>query len=146
MKIVIQRVSEAKVEVAGELVGAIGRGVLVFIGITHTDTIAEAQWLANKLVHLRIFEDENGKMNKSLIEQKGGALIVSQFTLYGDCSAGRRPSFIQAAEPSAAQALYKKFGEEIRKTGIDVHTGIFGADMKVSLLNDGPVTLILERN
>lgn len=146
MKIVIQRVSHAKVEVEGKTAGAIGPGVLVFIGITHGDTDTQAAWLANKLINLRIFEDAQGKFNQSLLESKGEALVISQFTLYGDCSGGRRPAFIQAAQPELAKQLYEKFIEEVRKGGITVQTGIFGAAMKVSLLNDGPVTLIVERS
>lgn len=145
MKIVVQRVSLASVEVEGKIVGAISEGVLVFVGITHSDTAAQATWLANKLVGLRIFEDAHGKLNQSLLERKGSALIVSQFTLYADCSEGRRPSFTQAAPPDISKPLYEQFVEEVRKTGIPVETGVFGAEMKVSLVNDGPVTLILER-
>ncbi len=146
MKILIQRVSFAKVEVDHKIVGEIGSGVLVFVGITHTDTAMESAWLANKLIHLRIFEDAQGKINQSLIDEKGAALIISQFTLYADCSDGRRPSFIKAAPPEIAKPLYEKFIEDVKKSGIPVETGIFGAEMKVSLLNNGPVTLILEKS
>ncbi len=145
MKILIQRVSQASVAVDDKVVGSIGDGVLVFVGVTHGDTAAEAAWLATKLIHLRIFGDAEGKINQSLIDRKGSALIISQFTLYADCKDGRRPSFTQAAPPEMAKHLYELFIEEVRKGGIKVETGIFGADMKVSLLNDGPVTLILER-
>ena len=145
MKLLIQRVAHAKVEVDNKTVGAIGMGALVFIGITHTDTMAQASWLAAKLVNLRFFEDSSGKINQSLIDKKGSALIISQFTLYADCTEGRRPSFIKAAPPSIAEPLYVQFIDEVRKNGIVVETGIFGAEMKVSLLNDGPVTLILEK-
>ena len=145
MKILIQRVSHAHVEVEGSIVGAIGPGALVFIGVTHGDTITQAAWLANKLIHLRMFEDAHGKINQSLLEHKGKVLFVSQFTLYADCSEGRRPSFTKAAQPQLAKQLYEQFVEEVRKGGILVETGVFGAEMKVSLLNDGPVTLILER-
>ena len=145
MKILIQRVSHASVEVDKKIVGKIGPGVLVFIGITHTDTMEQVKWLANKLVNLRMFEDDQGKINQSLIEKKGSVLIISQFTLYADCSDGRRPSFTKAAPPEIAQPLYKEFALEVGKFGIPVETGIFGADMKVSLLNDGPVTLMIER-
>lgn len=145
MKIVIQRVSSAEVRVEGESVGAIGQGVVVLIGITHADTLSQAVWLANKLINLRIFQDAHGKINKSLLECNGQALIISQFTLYADCSGGRRPSFTQAAQPELAKQLYEKFMEEVQKGGIEVQSGIFGADMQVSLVNDGPVTLILER-
>lgn len=145
MKILIQRVAHAQVEVEGKIVGAIGPGVLVFLGVTHSDTEAQVSWLANKLIHLRIFQDEEGKINRSLLDQKGSALLVSQFTLYGDCKDGRRPSFTQAAEPGLAKQLYERFIDEVRKGEILVQTGIFGAEMKVSLLNDGPVTLLIER-
>ncbi|PJD97247.1 MAG: D-tyrosyl-tRNA(Tyr) deacylase [Parachlamydia sp.] len=146
MKLVVQRVSQAKVEVEGKTVGAIGPGVVVLIGITHDDTTNQAIWLANKLINLRIFEDAEGKINQSLLEINGQALIISQFTLYADCSGGRRPSFTQAARPELAKQLYEKFIEEVQKGGVKVQTGIFGAEMQVSLLNDGPVTLILERS
>ncbi len=142
---VVQRVARASVEVDGKIVGEIGDGVLVLIGITHNDTKEQAAWLANKLVNLRMFEDEQGKINQSLLDKKGCALIVSQFTLYGDCSEGRRPSFTQAAPPAIAKPLYEYFNAEVQRNGVPVQTGVFGAEMKVSLLNDGPVTLILER-
>lgn len=145
MKVLIQRVSHAKVEVDSKPVGMIGKGILVFVGITHDDTIAQAIWLANKLINLRIFEDPQGKLNQSLIDQKGSALIISQFTLYADCNDGRRPSFIQAAPPTVAKPLYEQFVREVQKGGILVETGIFGAPMQVSLLNDGPLTFLLER-
>lgn len=145
MKLLIQRVLNANVAVEGKSVGAIGPGFLVFVGITHTDTLAQMNWLAQKLVHLRLFEDEQGKMNLSLLDRKGSALIISQFTLYADCSEGRRPSFTKAAPPEIAKPLYEQFVEEVKKNGILVETGIFGAEMKVSLINDGPVTVILER-
>jgi D-aminoacyl-tRNA deacylase len=145
MKILIQRVTQASVEVDSKIVGSISTGVLVFVGITHSDTASEVAWLANKLIHLRVFEDAAGKMNQSLLDQKGSALIISQFTLYADCNEGRRPSFIQAAPPEVANPLYKKFVDEVRKSGITTATGIFGAEMKVSLVNDGPVTLMLEK-
>lgn len=145
MRIALQRVSLASVEVEGKVVGTIGEGVLVFVGITHNDTAAQAAWLANKLVGLRIFEDAQGKLNQSLLERKGSALIVSQFTLYADCSEGRRPSFTQAAPPDISKPLYEQFVEEVRKAGTPVETGVFGAHMKVSLINDGPVTLIIDR-
>jgi D-aminoacyl-tRNA deacylase len=145
MKLLIQRVSEASVKVNEEIVGKIGPGILVLIGITHSDTPAQGTWLANKLINLRIFEDTQGKLNLSLLDQKGSALIISQFTLYADCSEGRKPSFTQAAPPEIAKPLYEAFVDEVRKGGIPVETGIFGAEMKVSLINDGPVTLLLER-
>jgi D-tyrosyl-tRNA(Tyr) deacylase len=146
MKIIIQRVMQASVEVNEKVVGSIGPGILVFIGMTHSDTKDQAAWLAHKLINLRIFEDSQGKINQSLIERKGSALVISQFTLYADCNAGRRPSFTQAASPEIAKALYEYFVDEIRKNHVPVATGIFGAEMKVALVNDGPVTLILERS
>lgn len=145
MKILIQRAAEANVKVDNQIIGSINKGVVVFIGITHSDTAAEACWLANKLIHLRIFEDEGGKMNRSLIDQQGSALIISQFTLYADCNSGKRPSFTQAALPGMAIQLYECFIEEVRKAGIHTETGLFGAEMKISLTNDGPVTILLER-
>jgi D-tyrosyl-tRNA(Tyr) deacylase len=145
MKILIQRVTQASVVVDNKVVGTIGAGVVVFVGVTHSDTMAQVTWLANKLIHLRLFEDPSGKMNQSLLDKQGSALIISQFTLYADCSDGRRPSFIGAASPDMAKGLYEQFIVEVRKNGIPVETGVFGADMKVSLVNDGPVTLILER-
>lgn len=145
MKLLIQRVEKASVKVDSRIVSAINHGVVVFIGVTHTDTNENSAWLANKLVHLRIFEDDEGKFNRSLLDIKGSALIISQFTLYGDCEAGRRPSFTQAAAPDFANQLYEHFIEEVRKKGVTVETGIFAAKMKVSLINDGPVTLMIER-
>jgi D-tyrosyl-tRNA(Tyr) deacylase len=144
MKILIQRVAQASVEVEKKMVGAIGAGVVVLIGITHSDTKEQVVWLADKLVNLRIFEDADRKMNRSLLDCQGAALIISQFTLYADCRAGRRPSFTQAASPEKAIPLYEQFVEEVRKRDIQVATGIFGAEMQVSLVNDGPVTLVLE--
>jgi D-tyrosyl-tRNA(Tyr) deacylase len=145
MKIILQRIAEASVEADGKKVGSIGQGILVFVGITHSDTTSHASWLANKLVNLRIFEDSQGKLNRSLIDKQGAALIISQFTLYADCNEGRRPSFTQAAQPEVAEPLYEMFVEEVRRTGISVVTGIFGAYMKVNLINDGPITIMLER-
>ncbi|MBA3603473.1 MAG: D-tyrosyl-tRNA(Tyr) deacylase [Parachlamydiaceae bacterium] len=144
MKILIQRVTHAKVEVEGTTVGTIGPGALVFIGITHDDTTKQASWLANKLINLRIFKDSHGKINQSILDHNGEILVISQFTLYAECSEGRRPSFTKAAQPELAKCLYEQFVEEVRKGGIVVETGVFGAEMKISLTNDGPVTLILE--
>jgi D-tyrosyl-tRNA(Tyr) deacylase len=144
MKILIQRVSKAHVEVEDKIVGTITNGVLVFIGVTHNDSDKQAKWLANKLINLRMFVDENGKINKSLLNCHGEILVISQFTLYADCSTGRRPSFTEAAHPGLADSLYKIFVEELRKFGLKVETGIFGAKMSVSLVNDGPVTLLIE--
>ena len=145
MKIVVQRVKNAKVEVDEKTVGSINQGFLVLLGVTHTDTKAEADYLVKKLCNLRVFEDENGKMNLGLKDVGGELLIVSQFTLYADCSQGNRPSFINAAKPDVANELYEYFCEKCKEQNIKVEKGIFGADMKVSLLNDGPVTIILEK-
>ena len=145
MKFVIQRVKNAQVDVNNKTIGKIDNGFLVLIGITHTDTKEIADYLVKKLINLRIFEDENGKMNLSLKDINGSLLLVSQFTLYADCSGGNRPSFIDAAKPEIANELYEYIISECKKKIDKVQTGIFGADMKVSLLNDGPVTIILEK-
>lgn len=146
MKLVVQRVKNAKVDVEGKTVGEIGEGLLVLCGITHTDTEAEADYLARKLTNLRIFHDENGKMNLSVKDINGKLLIISQFTLYADTvSSGNRPSFTNAAKPDMANNLYEYFLEKCMEQKVPVEHGIFGADMKVSLLNDGPVTIILEK-
>ena len=145
MKALVQRVKKASVSVDGEVIGEIGNGLLVFIGVTHGDTEEDAAYLAKKIAHLRIFRDENDKMNLSLLDIGGGALVVSQFTLYGDCRKGRRPGFSDAAEPELADRLYEKFVELLRLQGVrQVETGRFAADMLVKLENDGPVTLMLE--
>lgn len=144
MKAVIQRVSEAGVRVDGRTVGAVERGVLVLLGVEKGDSTKEADWLAEKIANLRIFEDAAGKMNLSLLDIKGELLAVSQFTLAGNCSKGRRPSFDTAAPPEEANQLYEYFVGKTWELGIPVQTGIFQADMKVSLVNDGPVTFILE--
>lgn len=144
MKAVIQRVKKSQVTVNGELVGAIDHGLLVFLGVAKGDDNKNADYLAKKIADLRIFEDENGKMNLSLIETSGEMLIISQFTLLGNCRKGRRPSFIEAAEPETANQLYSYFVEKIRQKGIKTATGRFRAMMEVSLINDGPVTLIIE--
>lgn len=145
MKIVVQRVKNAQVEVEGKIVGKIGKGFLVLLGVTHEDTKEQADYLVKKLCKLRVFTDENDKMNLGLKEVNGELLIVSQFTLYADCSQGNRPSFTEAAKPDQANELYEYFCSECEKNEIHVEKGIFGADMKVSLLNDGPVTIILEK-
>lgn len=145
MKLVVQRVKNAKVEVEEKTVGSIEKGFLVLLGVTHTDTKETADYLVKKLCNLRVFEDENGKMNLSIRDVKGKLLIVSQFTLYADCTGGNRPSFVNAAKPDMANELYEYFCEKCKENGIEVQKGIFGADMKVSLLNDGPVTIILEK-
>ena len=145
MKFVIQRVKNAQVNVDNKTIGKIDNGFLVLIGITHTDTKEIADYLVKKLINLRVFEDENGKMNLSLNDIKGSLLLVSQFTLYADCSGGNRPSFTEAAKSDFANELYEYIISECKKKVDKVETGIFGADMKVSLLNDGPVTIILEK-
>ena len=145
MKFVVQRVKNAKVEVENKVVGKIDNGFLVLIGITHTDTKEIADYLIKKLVNLRVFEDDNGKLNLSLNDIKGSLLLVSQFTLYADCSGGNRPSFTMAAKPDFANELYEYIISECKKKIDKVETGIFGADMKVSLVNDGPVTIILKK-
>lgn len=144
MRAVIQRVTSGSVSVDKKLVSRINAGLLVFLGISIDDEHKEAKFLADKIVNLRIFEDEKGKMNRSLIETGGEMLVVSQFTLYGDCRKGRRPSFINAAPPEKAEAIYEYFTEQVREKGITARTGIFRAMMEVSLVNDGPVTLIIE--
>lgn len=143
MKAVIQRVSEAKVVVEGRNVGEIGRGIMVLLGVEKGDAEKDADWLAEKIARLRIFEDEAGKMNLSVQDIGGGLLIVSQFTLAGNCAKGRRPSFDTAAPPHEANRLYEYFVEKTKSLGIPSQTGIFQADMKVHLVNDGPVTFIL---
>lgn len=144
MKTVIQRVSEARVVVDGATVGAIGRGLLVLLGVERGDAEQDADWLVKKIVELRVFEDEAGKMNLSLQETGGAILAVSQFTLAGNCNKGRRPSFDTAAPPDEGKRLYDYFVTRMRETGVPVATGIFQADMQVGLINDGPVTFILE--
>ena len=144
MKFVIQRVKNASVEVDNKIVGSINKGFLVLIGITHTDTKEIADVLIKKLIKLRIFEDENKKMNLALNDVNGELLLVSQFTLYANCTGGNRPAFIDAAKPDYANELYEYIIDECKKQEINVQTGIFGADMKVNLLNDGPVTIILD--
>ncbi len=145
MKAVIQRVSHAGVSVDGEVKGAVGRGMLILLGIHGDDTERDAEKLAAKVSSLRIFTDENDKMNLSLADVGGGVLVISNFTLYGDCSHGRRPSFVKAARPEKAEPLYEYFCERMKHEGVaEVRKGIFGADMKVELLNDGPVTLVVD--
>ena len=144
MRTVLQRVSRAAVVIDGETVGAIERGLIVLLGVAPADTPAEAQWLAEKIAGLRVFNDEAGKMNLSVADVGGAVLVVSQFTLYGDCRKGRRPSFIGAATPDLAVPLYEAFVNTLRSLGLPVATGRFGAMMQVELVNDGPVTLILD--
>ena len=145
MRIVLQRSKAASVTVDGEVVGEITHGYTLLVGITHEDTKQQADWLAAKIAGLRLFEDEEGKMNRSLDEVAGQILSVSQFTLYGDSRKGRRPSFIEAARPEVAEPLWLYFNDQLRSHGFEVQTGVFGAMMNVSLINDGPVTLILEK-
>ena len=144
MRALVQRVKEARVEVDGEVTGAIGRGLLVFLGVGGGDTPADADYLLDKLLYLRIFPDEAGKMNRDVAEAGGAMLIVSQFTLYGDCRRGRRPGFDRAAPLEQARALYNYFVERARKTRVPLATGVFQASMSVALVNDGPVTLMID--
>ena len=144
MRAVIQRVSQASVTVDSQVVGSIGRGFLVLVGVTHSDSRAEAERLARKIAGLRIFEDDAGKMNLGLADVGGAVLVVSQFTLYGDARKGRRPDFIQAARPEVAEPLVDYFVEALRSAGLPVETGRFRATMEVALVNDGPVTLWLD--
>lgn len=144
MRIVLQKVSEASVKVDNEVIGKIENGFMLLVGITHEDTLEDVRYLADKVVNVRIFEDGEGKMNHSLLDVKGSILSVSQFTLYGDTRKGRRPNFMGAAKPEQAEKLYEAFNEALREKGIEVATGKFGAMMDVSLVNKGPVTLILE--
>lgn len=144
MRAVIQKVKYSSVSVDEKIVGKIDKGFMILLGVTHEDGEKEVEWLAKKIKDLRIFEDQDGKMNLSFEDVKGEVLIISQFTLYGDCIKGRRPSFTQAAKPDMANDLYEKFVEKFRSFGIKTETGIFGADMKVELLNDGPVTMIID--
>lgn len=145
MKAVIQRVTSASVEVEGRIVGRIGRGILVLLGVEKGDDEARAEWLAEKIVNLRIFEDQSGKMNLSLQDMGGSLLVVSQFTLAGTCTKGRRPSFDSAAPPDEGKRLYDCFVEALKRWELPVETGIFQADMQVALVNDGPVSFILEK-
>ena len=145
MRAVVQRVKHASVSVDGAVVGAIGPGLLVLLGVGQGDTARESDWLVNKIVNLRIFADDQGKMNRSVLEAGSAVLLVSQFTLYGDCRKGRRPSFVGAAAPSLAEPMYERFGAQLSAAGVDrVAYGVFGADMAVELLNDGPVTLVID--
>ena len=145
MRLVIQRVTSAAVFVDGQIVGRCGAGCCIFVGVKAGDTPAEAKWLANKAAHLRIFEDTDGKMNLSLLEVNGEALVVSQFTLYADAQRGRRPDFIEAARPEEAEPLVNYFVEQLRAEGVRTQTGVFRALMQVEIHNDGPVTIIVER-
>jgi D-tyrosyl-tRNA(Tyr) deacylase len=144
MRAVVQRVSRAKVTVEGQVTGEIGAGLMILLGVGKEDTSSVAATMAEKLANLRIFEDEAGKMNRSLLDVKGNALVVSQFTLYGDARGQRRPSFISAAPPELAKKLYEEFCEALRKLGVSVATGIFQAMMSVELVNEGPVTILVD--
>ena len=144
MRLVVQRVKAASVKVDGKTVGEIGSGLLVFVGVSHDDTVADAAFLAKKTVNLRIFDDADGKMNWSVLDTGGDILAVSQFTLYGDCKKGNRPSYIEAAGPEKGLKLYDEYVKQLRELGPRVATGIFQAEMEVGLVNDGPVTLVLE--
>lgn len=144
MRAVVQRVTEASVRVNGQTVGRIGGGLMVLLGVGTGDSETDAAWMAEKILNLRIFEDEDGKMNRSVIEREGAILAVSQFTLFGDCRKGRRPGFSDAARPEAAVPLYERVVALMRDAGVPVETGVFQTDMKVSLVNDGPVTLLLD--
>ena len=145
MRVVVQRVTRASVVVDGEVVGAIELGLLVLVAFTADDNQADVDWMAAKIVGLRVFPDDDGKMNRSLAEVSGQLLVVSQFTLYGDVSRGRRPSFVKAADPKIAVPLYEAFVGAVRDRHIPVETGTFGAMMEIELVNDGPVTLVIER-
>ena len=145
MRAVVQRVTKASVTVDGETVGAIGKGVMILLGVTHTDGEEQASWMANKVAGLRIFEDLEGKMNRSLLDVGGEVIVVSQFTLFADPRKGRRPSFTSAAQPQIAQPLVDQFAAFLTQLGIPTQSGEFGAHMLVEIANDGPVTIILER-
>lgn len=144
MRVVIQRSKQASVTVEGKVTGAINSGYVLLVGLTHHDTIEDVHYVAKKVAELRLWEDEEGKMNRSIVEHGGDILSVSQFTLYGDTRKGRRPSFIEAARPEVALPLWESFNEELKTFGLHVETGIFGAMMDVALINDGPVTVIVE--
>jgi len=144
MRIVLQRVTRAHVEVAGETVGSIGAGLVIFLGVTHRDTREDADYLTSKVIQLRIFSDEARRMNRSLLDAGGALLVVSQFTLYGDCRKGRRPSFDKAASLEQARALYEYFVQCLELNNVKVATGVFQAEMEVYLVNDGPVTFVLD--
>ena len=145
MKIVLQRSKEAKVEVNNEIIGRIDYGLVLLVGFTHNDTEKEIDYMVDKVINLRIFDDENGVMNKSLLDINGSILSISQFTLYADSRKGRRPSYVNALSSDKAKELYEIFNNKLKEQNINVETGIFQADMKVSLTNDGPVTIILEK-
>ena len=145
MRVLVQRCDKALVRVNDNVVGSINKGLMILVGFTGGDNFDTIKYMTDKVVNLRVFDDENGIMNKSLLDKSYSILSVSQFTLYGDASKGRRPSYVNALNGSLAKPLYDKFNEELRKYGVEVETGIFGADMKVELINDGPITIMLER-
>ncbi|ABW29542.1 D-aminoacyl-tRNA deacylase [Acaryochloris marina] len=145
MRIILQRVNESRVEVAGQIIGRIEKGLNLLVGITPSDTDQEVAWMARKCLELRIFPDQSGKLSQSVQDIEGGLLVISQFTLYGDCRKGRRPSFDKAAPGAMAEQIYEQFVTKLRASGLQVETGQFGAMMNVYIENDGPVTLILER-
>jgi len=145
MRVVLQRVSQASVTIDGRVAGAVGRGFCLLVGFTHGDSGERVDWMADKVAGLRLFSDAEGKMNLGLAEVNGALLVISQFTVYGDASKGRRPSFIDAARPETAIPLYERFLAALRARGLEVASGEFGADMQVEIHNDGPVTLILDR-
>ena len=145
MRVVVQRSEEAKVTVDNKVVGKIDRGLMLLVGFTDTDTSKEIDYMVDKVINLRIFDDENGIMNKSLLDSGGSILSISQFTLYGDASKGRRPSYVKALSGDKATILYDEFNRKLKEKNIHVETGIFGAEMKVSFTNDGPITILLEK-
>jgi D-tyrosyl-tRNA(Tyr) deacylase len=146
MRAVVQRVTQASVTVEGRVVGAIQRGLAILVGVRGGDTEAEAQWMARKIATLRIFDDDDGKLNRSVLDVGGSALVVSQFTLYGDARKGRRPSYIEAAPPDVAEPLIRRLVELLEAKGVPVQTGVFRAHMRVEIHNDGPVTILLEQD
>jgi len=145
MKVLVQRVIKSSVEVDKKIVGSIDKGLMLLVGFTETDTEKEIDYMVDKVINLRIFDDENGVMNKSLLDVGGSILSISQFTLYADASKGRRPSYIKALSGEKATILYDKFNDKLRNTGIHIETGIFGAEMIVNIVNDGPITIMLEK-
>lgn len=145
MKVLVQRVITSSVEVENKIVGKIDSGLMLLVGFTNTDTSKEIDYMVDKVINLRVFDDENGIMNKSLIDTKGSILSISQFTLYADATKGRRPSYINALSGDKAVLLYNEFNQKLREKNINVETGVFGAEMKVSLINDGPITIMLEK-
>ncbi len=145
MRILVQRVLSSEVEVKGKIVGKSGHGLLLFVGFTEGDSSKEIDYMVDKVINLRIFDDENGVMNKSLLDISGSILSISQFTLYADASKGRRPSYIGALKSDKASILYDEFNKKLKETKVPTETGIFGAEMKVSLINDGPITIMLEK-